>query len=184
MTDERERVKIGAILRPHHLQGAVIVQSRNDLLSLPPNEPVFVLLEGAPVPFYIAKGGISRRGASSYLVKFDYVDSIRQAERLAGRDLLGKQDEKEENEEEEQEGEDLAPGIPDMVGFAVQDLLTRETGEVTHAANYSGNIVLSIRFASCEILVPLSGPYIKEIRLDERLLHVEIPAELKELNER
>ncbi|MDR1274148.1 MAG: 16S rRNA processing protein RimM [Odoribacteraceae bacterium] len=182
MTDERESVKIGTILRPHHLQGAMIVQSRNDLLSLPPNEPVFILLDGAPVPFYIAPGGISRRGASSYLVKFDYVDSVRQAERLAGRDLLG--DEEEACEEEEQEQEDLAPGIPDMVGFAVQDLLTRETGEVIHAANYSGNIVLTVRLASCEILVPLSGPYVKEIRLEERLLHVEIPAGLRELNER
>ncbi|MDR1415532.1 MAG: 16S rRNA processing protein RimM, partial [Odoribacteraceae bacterium] len=148
MIDESERVKIGTILRPHHLEGAVIVQSKNNLLSLPPNEPVFILLEGAPVPFYIAGGGITRRGASSYLVKFDYVDSVLQAERLAGRDFFKAREGEEQDDEQENEEEPLSPDTPDIVGFAVQDLLTRETGEVIHAANYSGNIVLTIRLSS------------------------------------
>ena len=36
---------------------------------------MFIFLEGAPVPFYIAEDGLTERNHSSYIVKFDFVDS-------------------------------------------------------------------------------------------------------------
>jgi 16S rRNA processing protein RimM len=180
MIDETGHVKIGEIGKPHHLQGAVVVHAKGDLLSLQPNEPVFILLEGAPVPFYIARGGISRKNASSYIVKFDYVDSAARAGRLSGHALLGTRE--LAGEEEEAEEETLPPELAGLVGYTVLDLLTGEAGEVVDVANYSGNVVLSVRVFSREILLPLSGDHVKEILPGERLLRVEIPEELKELN--
>ncbi|MDR2131688.1 MAG: 16S rRNA processing protein RimM [Odoribacteraceae bacterium] len=178
MIDAGDHARIGKIGSPYRLEGAVIVYTTSDLFSLQPNEPVFILLEGAPVPFYIAKEGIRRRNATSCIVKFDFVDSAGQAGHLAGHDLFARAGSVEEEEEEagtlEEEG--------GWIGFTARDLLTGETGEVVDMANYSGNVVLSIRMFSREILVPLSGGYVKEVLPEERLLRVEIPQELKELN--
>ena len=174
MIDREDCIKIGEVGKPHHLQGALIVYTEEDLLGLPLTEPVFLLLEGAPVPFYFSREGITQRSAASYIVKFDFVDSKEQAERLTGSALLI--DKQYLAEEEE-----LSFEFSDLTGFSVVDLLTREKGEVTDVANYSGNVVLTIQLDSKEVLIPLSEVYVKEILTEEHLLHVEIPDDLREL---
>ncbi|WP_294140320.1 ribosome maturation factor RimM [uncultured Sanguibacteroides sp.] len=175
MIKKEDCIKIGEVGKAHNLQGAVVVYSDNDLLEQYREEPVFILLEGAPVPFFIAKDGLMTRNHSSYIVKFDYVDSKAQADRLAGRDLLMDKDLVGEEEE------DLPFELSELIGFSVLDILTQESGEVVDVANYSGNMLLSVRIFSKEILLPLSERYVKEILENEQLLRVEIPEEIKEL---
>ena len=81
MVKREDCVKIGEVGKTHNLQGALIVYTDNDLLEQYMDEPVFILLEGAPVPFYIAEDGVTERNHSSYIVKFDFVDSKEQADR-------------------------------------------------------------------------------------------------------
>lgn len=170
--------QIGEIGKPHHLQGGVVIYSEWDLLELNDTEPVFLFLEGAPVPFYFAEGEAPRRrSTTSYLARFDYVDSKEQAERLTGAALL-LEDHLLPEEEEEEEDE---PGLEDLVGFRVTDILSGADGEVTDVADYSGNIVLTVEIFSKEILLPWADRYIKEVLEEEQLLHVEIPSELIEL---
>ena len=88
MVKREDCVKIGEIGKTHNLQGALVVYTDNDLLEQYMDEPVFILLEGAPVPFYIAEDGLTERNHSSYIVKFDFVDSKEQADRLVGCDLF------------------------------------------------------------------------------------------------
>jgi 16S rRNA processing protein RimM len=181
MIDEKDHASIGKIGHPYRSRGEVIVYTGRDLFSFQRTEPVFLHLEGAPVPFYIARGGIVRRNATSFIVKFDYVDSIEQAGRLAGHDIFVK--EKTPAPAAETKKEKVAlPGIPDLTGFTARDILSGETGEITGAMNFSGNILLSIRLQSGEILLPFSGTYVKKIAREERLVHVEIPDGLRELN--
>ena len=77
-----------------------------DLLEKYADEPVFLLLDGAPVPFFIADEGLTVRNHTSYIVKFDYVDTLAQAGRLVGCEVLF---EKEllEGQESEESGYDI-----------------------------------------------------------------------------
>ena len=171
MIKREDCIKIGEIGKTHNLQGALIVYTENDLLEQYMDEPVFLLLEGAPVPFYIAEDGLTARNHTSYIVKF--VDSKEQADRLVGSDLLMDKYLLEE--------EDMPLELSDLIGFSVVDEPTGEKGEVVQVDNYSGNVVLSIRIFSKEILLPVSDEYVTDILHDERLLHVNIPEEIKEL---
>ena len=81
----------------------------------------------------------------------------------------------------EEEGEELSFELDILVGCDVLDLLTGERGKVIDVANYSGNVVLSIQIFSKEILLPFSERYVKEVLLEESLLKVDIPEEIKEL---
>ena len=155
MVKREDCVKIGEIGKTHNLQGALVVYTDNDLLEQYMDEPVFIFLEGAPVPFYIAEDGLTERNHSSYIVKFDFVDSKEQADRLVE--------------------------LSDLIGYSVLDELTGETGVVEQVDNYSGNVVLTIKIFSKEILLPVSDEYVLDISHDEKRMHVNISEEIKEL---
>ena len=173
MVKREDCIKIGEIGKTHNLQGALIVYTDNDLLEQYMDEPVFILLEGAPVPFYIAEDGVTDRNHSSYIVKFDFVDTKEQADRLVGCDLLMDKYLLEEDE--------MPLELADLIGYSVIDEPTGEQGEIVQVNNYSGNVVLSIRIFSKEILLPVSDEYVMDILHDEKLMHVNIPEEIKEL---
>ena len=113
MITREDCIKIGEVSKTHNLQGAVIITTDCDLLEQYADEPVFLLLEGAPVPFFIAEDGLTVRNHTSYIVKFDYVDSLAKAERLVGCEVLI---EKELLEDEDMEN----------VGCDVYDLIELE----------------------------------------------------------
>lgn len=169
-------IEIGKITKTHGLEGHVVIVTDNDLLEEYVEEPVFILLDGAPVPFFIAPDGLAVRNAGSYLVKFDFVDTSRQAEYLVGNEVLL---EKALLEDMEEEPEDA--GILSWVGFQVEDENTHRTGKIVGIADYSGNIVLSLSIFDKEVLLPLAEEYIKEVNPEERKLLVSIPQELADL---
>ncbi|MEG0796158.1 MAG: ribosome maturation factor RimM [Odoribacter sp.] len=177
MITSEECVKIGEITKTHSLSGEVVVTTDSDLLEKYADEPMFLLLDGAPVPFFISDEGISVRNHTSYIVKFDYVDTIEQAMRLVGSEVLL---ERALLDEEEIEGFDY--DVFELIDFDVKEQLSGETGKVTDVANYSGNVVLTISIFGKEVLLPLSEVYVCEVDFQHRQLQTQIPADLIGLN--
>lgn len=176
MITREDCLKIGEITKTHHLNGAVVVTAESDLLEQHADKPVFLLLEGAPVPFFIAPHGITPRNHTSYIVKFDHVDTLRQAERLVG---CGIWLEKSLLTHEEAEA---CHDLYDLIGFRVTDERSGKDGRVTDIADYSGNIVLTLDLLGKEILLPLSETYLRDLDWEHQTLHVHIPEELANLN--
>ena len=88
MITREDCFKVGEVAKTHNLQGEVVITTDSDLLEKYADEPVFLLLDGAPVPFFIADEGLTVRNHTSYIVKFDYVDTLAQAGRLVGCEVL------------------------------------------------------------------------------------------------
>ena len=163
-------IKIGVIGKTHNLQGAVVVHADADLLERYLHEPVFILLEGAPVPFYIAPGGLTPRNHTSCIVKFDYVDTKARANRLVGRDLLVPRD--------SLDLDTASDDSPDLSDYTVLDARTGATGQLLRVDNYSGNIVFTIALLGKEILLPYSEDYVLDILPDRQLLRVHVPEDI------
>lgn len=176
MITREDCLKIGEITKTHHLQGAVVITAGSGLLEQHADKPVFLFLEGAPVPFFIARDGLTVRNHNSYIVKFDYVDTLRQAERLVG---CGVWLEKSLLTHEEAEA---CHDLSDLVGFRVHDERSGKDGRVADVADYSGNIVLTLDLLGKEILLPLSETYLRDLDWEHQTLHVHIPEELADLN--
>ncbi len=177
MITREDCIKIGEVSKTHNLQGAVIVTTDCDLLERYADEPVFLLLEGAPVPFFIAEDGLTVRNHSSYIVKFDYVDSLMKAERLVGCEVL-----LEKVLLEEEDIESVEYDIYDLIELEVRDEVSGAVGCVTDVADYSGNVVLTISIFGKEILLPLSEMYVHGVDFERGVVDVHIPGELAELN--
>lgn len=177
MVTREDCVKIGEVTKTHNLQGEVVVTTDSDLLEKYADEPVFIQMDGAPVPFFIADDGLTVRNHTSYIVKFDFVDTLEQAERLTGCEVML---EKALLDEEDAEAFDY--DISELNGFVVEDEVSGESGTVTDVANYSGNVVLTLQIMGKEILLPLSDRYVSEVSFENSKLSVNIPPELAELN--
>ncbi len=177
MVTREDCIKIGEVSKTHNLQGAVIVTTDCSLLEEYADEPVFLLLEGAPVPFFIAEDGLTVRNHTSYIVKFDYVDSLAQAERLVGCEVLL---------ERELIGDDDIAGLDydvyDLIELEAKDEVSGAMGRVVDVADYSGNVVLTISILGKEILLPLSEMYVHNVDFEQGIVDVHIPRELAELN--
>lgn len=177
MITREDCIKVGEVTKTHNLQGEVVITTNSNLIEKYADEPVFLQLDGAPVPFFIADEGLVVRNHSSYIVKFDYVDTLEQAERLLGCEVMF-----ESELLEEEDAEDYDFDVFELTGFEVSEQISGENGEVTEVADYSGNVVLTISIFGKEILLPLSDTYVKGIDFENRLLQVQIPEELAELN--
>lgn len=169
-------VKVGEVVKTHSLRGEVVISTDSDLLERYADEPVLVLLDGAPVPFFISDDGLTVRNHTSYIVKFDDVDTPAQAEHLVGCDVLLERDVLEEEQTESEYD------IFELIDFKVQDQVSGKTGRVKDVADYSGNIVLAVAILDKEILLPFSERYVCEIDFEKGQLQVRIPQELAELN--
>lgn len=177
MITREDCIQIGEVSKTHSLQGAVVITADGSLLEQYAEKPVFLLLEGAPVPFFIAEGGITFRNHASCIVKFDYVDTLEDAERLVGAEVWMERAMLGEEETEEQDFDIFA-----LTGFEVKDLVSGAVGEVSDVADYSGNVVLTLAIFGKEILLPLSEIYLSDIDWEHSRLEVNIPVELAELN--
>ena len=76
MITREDCIKIGEVTKTHHLDGSVIISTNSNLLEKYADKPVFLQLDGAPVPFFISENGLNPRNHTSYIVKFDYVDTL------------------------------------------------------------------------------------------------------------
>lgn len=177
MVTREDCVKIGEVSKTHGLQGEVVITSDSDLLEKYADEPVFILLDGGPVPFFIADEGLSVRNHVSYIIKFDHVDTQAQAERLIGGEVLI---EKELLDEEDIYSFDY--DVFELNGFTVTDEFSGQTGVVTDVADYSGNVVLSILISGKEVLLPLSEVYVREVDFEANRIVAHIPQEIADLN--
>lgn len=174
MVTREDCIKIGKVIKSHNLQGEVVIASDNDLLEQYADEPVFVQLDGGPVPFFIADEGLAVRNSNSYIVKFDFVDDQKQAEHLVGCDVML---EKSVLDESDISGE----GEPGWADFAIFDERTGETGRVTDIADYSGNVVLSVEISGKEILLPFSDAYVRQVDPEHKKITAWIPQDIVDL---
>lgn len=162
---------VGKIIKSFGNASEVIISSEEDFEKYV-NEPVFLMLEGAPVPFFISNDGIKKRNHDKYAVKFDYVDDEITAKKIVGTDILVDKQIFDSNKEEN--------SIYDLIGY---DVLNKdERGKILDVYDYSGNIVLNIALKNKEILLPLSEDYILSIETEKRILKTDIPDSLIDLN--
>ncbi len=164
-------LKIGSILKASGLNGEVLCELSDPDFEDIFKSPVFLLIEGKPVPFFIAADGLSGRGGLHYTVKFDYIDSREEAAEITGCDIYVKKTGGNENVD-----------IYDVVGFEVRDEERNISGLLEAVEDYSGNILLLVAFGTHRVLLPFSEVYVREILPEDRILFVHIPDDIFLLN--
>ena len=147
------------VLKSWGAAGEVILSlEAEDSRDLKSQEPVFITFDGLPVPFFIES--VQPKG-NRFVVKFQDIDTLEEAEELVGREATLEGDDAEEDET--------------LVGLQVRDSRTRRVvGEIVDFSDYGGNIVITVETpGGREILLPLHEDLI--VSIHDEVVTLDIP---------
>lgn len=142
------------ITKSYGTEGGFIVSAPELSYDLQKTEPVFIVFDELPVPFFIEE--FTPKGSTKYYMKLEDVDTLKDAEELVGRDILL-------SEEEDEDGISLT-------GFTLFDQNKREIGPVTDFVDIPGNPCIEVLGA----LVPCADECIIKVDRKKKRLYLNI----------
>jgi 16S rRNA processing protein RimM len=162
---------VGTITRSHGLDGSLKVNVQiTGFPALERDEPVFILLQGGPVPFFVEE--CNQVSSGKLVLKLEDVDSLEQAEKLVGNEVLlerAKLDAPEHDASNE------------LIGCKVVDSKKGEIGSVSGIMDNPQHPILEIEFNGKTILVPWVEEIITAVDIGGRIISISAPDGLIDL---
>lgn len=171
---DRSRVVVAEVLRSRGNRGEVIVRSQTDVPGRLENlrHASLRLADGADRQVEIENAW---RHKDHWVLKLAGVDSIGDAETLAGADLWVPQDDRGALPD----GEFFQS---DLVGFALRDRRTKQAlGRVEGWQQYGGPPLMEANVDGREVLIPFVPAICYTVDLEARVIELEIPEGLLDL---
>ena len=142
-------------------------------------EPVFIIFDGLPVPFYIES--FTKRGNTKALVRLTDIRSMEDVEEIAGKAVYVEDDQIPEMSLEEDGFAALVgwtlltPEIPDQVG---DDMEVIEVGEITDFIDIPNNPCIEVETENGAVMIPLHEDLILSVDPEYQEIIMQIPAGL------
>ena len=141
------------------------------------NEPVFIIFDGLPVPFYIES--FAKRGNTKALVRLTDICSMEDVEEIAGKPVYIEADNLPEMSLEED-------GYAALVGWMVltpenaddMDSDLYEIGEITDFIDIPNNPCIEVETENGAIMIPLHEDLILSLDPEYQEIIMQIPAGL------
>lgn len=166
--------RLGIFIKTHGIDGQLILKLsyfREDELN--EGEPVFIVIDGIPVPFFISDFRFISNDTA--IVKLDEVINSDQASEFINCNVL-MESESRQNTENESSG--ISEGIE---GYVIVDEKRGESGILTAIIGVMENPVMQIDLDGKEVLVPYNENIIKEINHKSKTILISAPEGLIDL---
>ena len=142
-------------------------------------EPVFIIFDGLPVPFYIES--FQKRGNTKALVRLTDICSQEDVEEIAGKAVYIEEDSLPEMSLEEDGFAALVgwvlltpAGIPDQAGED-EEMELYEVGEITDFIDIPNNPCIEVETENGAVMIPLHEDLILSVDPENRELIMEVP---------
>ena len=173
-------LQIAQVLKSNGTDGELVLGFRDiapEDINL--QEPVFIIFDGLPVPFYIES--FTKRGNTKALVRLTDIRSMEDVEEIAGKAVYVEDDQIPEMSLEEDGFAALVgwtlltPEIPDQVG---DDMEVIEVGEITDFIDIPNNPCIEVETENGTVMIPLHEDLILSIDPEYQEIIMQIPAGL------
>lgn len=165
--DSQNLQQIAKVLKSSGTDGGLLMGFRDiDPEDIDLKEPVFIVFDGLPVPFFIKS--LTRKGTNKAIVHLHDILNLDDAEEIVGREVYA--DESTLPEAEDDDEMDLSV----FIGWTVYNDDV-EVGEVTDFEDIPGNPCLYIESASGQVMIPLHEDFILSVSPDSGELHLSLP---------
>jgi 16S rRNA processing protein RimM len=175
MTPDDGYYSIGRIIKTHGLKGEVTVAvnalHQNDLTS---TEVVFMQTGNQYVPYFI--DSLIMKGHKAY-VKFEGVNHIEDANSIvnsANSEIFLPKSVRPKLKKGEFYDDEV-------IGFTVEDVSAGKLGSISEVVQSGRQRLLSLTFHNKELLIPVDGPFIKNVDKQKRVMSVLLPEGFLEL---
>ncbi len=181
-------LQIAQVLKSNGTDGELVLGFREiapEDINL--QEPVFIIFDGLPVPFYIES--FTKRGNTKALVRLTDISSMEDVEEIAGKAVYIEDDQATEMSLEEDGFAALVgwmvltPQIPDQVGdddmeVGDDEMALIEVGEITEFYDIPNNPCIEVETENGAVMIPLHEDLILSIDPEYQEIIMQIPAGL------
>ena len=175
MIKKEEVYKIGLFNKPHGIHGELQFTFTEDIFDRVDCDYLICLLDGIFVPFFIEEYRF--RSDSTALVKLEGIDTAERARMFTNVEVYFPV----KHAEEAEDGE-LSWNF--FVGFRMEDVRHGELGEVVEVDTTTVNTLFVVEQEDGEeLLVPAQEEFIVEINQEKKLITVELPEGLLNLED-
>ncbi len=167
-----ELAKAGKIIRTHGYKGALILSPAEDFDLLKQGEPIFIILDGISVPFFLSYD--IKKHKNDFQITLDNYETETQASKFIGKEVFI---------EIKHILTDSEFDYNDTEGYEVFDF-ENNIGTVKEFLPILSNPILVVKTSeNSEVLIPLDAPFLKQIDDKNRKLFFELPTGLLNLDE-
>ena len=175
MIKKEEVYKIGLFNKPHGIHGELQFTFTDDIFDRVDCDYLICLLDGIFVPFFIEEYRF--RSDSTALVKLEGIDTAERARMFTNVEVYFPV----KHAEEAEDGE-LSWNF--FVGFRMEDVRHGELGEVVEVDTTTVNTLFVVEQEDGEeLLIPAQEEFIVEINQGKKLITVELPEGLLNLED-
>ena len=175
MIKKEEVYKIGLFNKPHGIHGELQFTFTDDIFDSVDCDYLICLLDGIFVPFFIEEYRF--RSDSTALVKLEGIDTAERARMFTNVEVYFPV----KHAEEAEDGE-LSWNF--FVGFRMEDVRHGELGEVVEVDTTTVNTLFVVEQEDGEeLLIPAQEEFIVEINQEKKLITVELPEGLLNLED-
>ena len=163
MSADRNLIRIGQVLKTNGTEGEVVMGFRDiDPVDIDLEEPVFIRLDGTPVPFFIES--FTRRGTGKALVRLTGIGNLADAEEIAGKAVYIPDD-----------PDTGINGFSSIIGWSLYDSNHNEVGIISDFFDIPGNPCIEAGTVSGTVLIPLHEDLVISIDEENKILTMTIP---------
>jgi 16S rRNA processing protein rimM len=175
MIQKSEITPIGTFQRTHALKGELNARLDIDGEFVEEGHPLVVEIDGLPVPFYAES--VRPKGASTWLIKLDGIDSEEEARRMVNKTIYAFKDQVSVFA-----GEEIS-FVEDIIGYEMVDDTLGHIGVLEGVDDSTDNPLFVVRDDDGqEILIPLHEDFIEEIDDDGKVVRLDLPNGLLDIN--
>jgi 16S rRNA processing protein RimM len=165
--------KVGFFKKTHGVFGELVLEYEPQFeYSIENANRLFVEIDGLLVPFFVMEDGFRFKTENSAILTFDGVDSEKYAKRMVGSSVFLFKNEIIEMPDE--------PFESQFENYLLIDEKLGEIGIIEQVDNYSGNIVITVKYRGQELLVPFNEDFLIEIDKNNKTLKLNLPEGLIE----
>ena len=173
-TTDMDLLRVAQVVKSYDVNGEVVIRLSSGVLEDYnfKKEPVFIIFDGLPVPFFITS--FKSKGTNGALVKFETINDFSHSEELVKKEIFVDSTTVDPDSIEMDEDEAMAAFL---TGFKVKDQSGKQVGEISDYYNYPSNPCIEL---NGKFLVPFNEDLIIKLDPKKRVISMTIPGGLLE----
>ena len=177
MITRDELIAIGHYNKPHGVAGELSATVDVEVEVLRGLSCLVSDIDGIFVPFFV--NAIRPKSGDTVLLTIDGIENEKEAARLVNRDIYAlKHDYRQESIDADADGYPL----DFFIGFELRDSDGSRVGEITDVDEQTENAIFVVDRDGSEIMVPATDDLIVEFDVDNKLMVMDLPEGLLDLN--
>jgi len=163
----------GYVVKTHDTKGALLIKIEQNLIDeIEETKPVFLEIEGKPVPFFARPDSVNWKDEHSVFFHFEDINNIDAADELTGKKVYILPEAVDVDSD--------SPHKMALEAYAVLDAAGENLGRIIKFHDVPKNPLIEIQKENQTFLIPLTDDWIVEINEETKEIIMDLPEGLLE----